>query len=195
MSPFPLRVHNGGVGEDEITRQLLAARDGGRGAFDRLFELVYPHLRALAHREIHGRPPTPTLGTTVLVHEAYLKLVDQSQANWQDRGHFFAVAARALRHIVVDHVRRQRAAKRGGEQPLPLEHEPPADGPVTEDVVAIDEALQQLEGVSPRLVQVVELCFFAGLSVPEAAQALEISERTVKRDWRKAKALLFAALR
>ena len=187
-------MHNSAVGEDEITRQLLAARDGGRDAFDRLFELVYPHLHALAHREIRGRPPTPTLGTTALVHEAYLKLVDQSQASWQDRGHVFAVAARALRHIVVDHVRRQRAAKRGGEQPLPLEHEPPAGSPGTEDVLAIDEALRKLEAASPRLVRVVELCFFAGLSVPEAAQALAVSERTVKRDWRKAKALLFAAL-
>ena len=182
------------MSEDEITRQLLAARDGDRAAFDRLFELVYPHLHALAHREIRGRPPTPTLGTTALVHEAYLKLVDQTQAGWEDRGHFFAVAARALRHIVVDHVRRQRADKRGGEQPLPLEHEPAASGPATEDVLAIDEALGKLESESPRLVQVVELCFFAGLSVPEAAQALGVSERTVKRDWRKAKALLYAAL-
>lgn len=183
------------MADGEITRELLAAREGDRVAFDRLFELVYPHLRALAHRELGGRPPTPTLGTTALVHEAYLKLVDQTQADWRDRGHFFAVAARALRHIVVDHVRRQRAAKRGGEAPAPLLDDPPAAVTVTEDVLAIDEALQELEKVSPRLVQVVELCFFAGLSASEAAEALEVSERTVKRDWRKAKVLLYTALR
>ena len=183
------------MSESEITGQLLAARGGGRDAFDRLFELVYPHLRVLAHRELRGRPPTPTLATTALVHEAYLKLVDQTQADWKDRGHFFAVAARALRHIVVDHVRRQRAAKRGGEAPVPLEHDPQAESVATEDVLAVDEALKKLQEVSPRLVQVVELCFFAGLSTAEAAQAMEVSERTVKRDWRKAKAVLYLELK
>ena len=183
------------MSEQEITQQLLAARAGGRDAFARLFEVVYPHLRALAHRELRGRPPTPTLGTTALVHEAYLKLVDQTQADWKDRGHFFAVAARALRHIVVDHVRRQRAAKRGGEAPAALEHDPAGNAPGAEDVLAIDAALTKLQEVSPRLVQVVELCFFAGLSVEEAAEALQVSERTVKRDWRKAKALLYLELK
>ncbi len=183
------------MSEQEITQQLLAARGGGRDAFDRLFEIVSPPLRALAHRELRGKPPTPTLGTTALVHEAYLKLVDQTQADWKDRGHFFAVAARALRHIVVDHVRRQRAAKRGGEAPAPLEHDPAGNAPGAEDVLAIDAALQKLQEVSPRLVQVVELCFFAGLSVEEAAEALQVSERTVKRDWRKAKALLYLELK
>jgi len=183
------------VSEQEITGQLLATREGGRDAFDRLFELVYPHLRVMAHRELRGRPPTPTLATTALVHEAYLKLVDQRQADWKDRGHFFAVASRALRHIVVDHVRRQRAAKRGGEAPITLEHEPAGDTPVTEDVIAVDEALRKLQEMSPRLVQVVELCFFAGLSTSEAAEAMEVSERTVKRDWRKAKALLYLELK
>jgi RNA polymerase sigma factor (TIGR02999 family) len=183
------------MAEGEITRHLLAAREGDRESFDRLFELVYPQLRALAHRELGSRPPTPTLGTTALVHEAYLKFVDQTQVDWRDRGHFFAAASRALRHIVVDHVRRQRAAKRGGEMPAPLLNDPPAAGPAIEDVIAIDEALRRLENVSPRLVQVVEMCFFAGLGASEAAEALQVSERTVKRDWRKAKLLLFTVLR
>jgi RNA polymerase sigma factor (TIGR02999 family) len=180
------------MGDGEITRELAAVRSGTPGAVDRLFELVYQPLKAIARGKQWGSARTPTLGATALVHEAYLRLVDQSQVDWRDRGHFFAVAARAMRHIAVDHERGRRAAKRGGADPAAALEAEPADRVVPlEDILAVDRALEALAATSPRLVQVVELCFFAGLSAEEAASALGTSERTVKRDWRKAKAVLY----
>jgi RNA polymerase sigma factor (TIGR02999 family) len=174
-----------------ITRQLLAVRAGAPEAMDELFALVYEPLKAIAKGKAWGGARTPTLGATALVHEAYLRLVDQTQVDWSDRAHFFAVAARAMRQIAVDHERRRQAGKRGGGQFQPLDAEPAASTPPVDDILTIDAALGRLADVSPRLVQVVELCFFAGLSTDEAAEVLRTSGRTVKRDWRKAKALLF----
>jgi RNA polymerase sigma factor (TIGR02999 family) len=176
-----------------ITRQLLAVRSGTPAAMEELFALVYEPLKAIARGKSWGGPRTPTLGATALVHEAYLRLVDQTQVDWNDRAHFFAVAARAMRQIAVDHERRRQAAKRGGGQvarPLDDDDVAAPEGPGLDDVLTIDAALQRLATISARLVQVVELCFFAGLSTEEAAQVLRTSARTVKRDWRKAKALL-----
>ncbi len=181
---------------DEITTRLLEARSGDPAALDRLFTVVYGELKSLARRELRLRGRTPTLGATALVHEAYLRLVDQTRADWNDRGHFFAVAARAMRQIVIDHARRRGAVKRGsGVAPAPLDEGDAAVDPALEDVVAVDAALDRLAASSPRLVQVVEMCFFAGLTAEEAAEALRTSPATVKRDWRKAKALLYALLR
>jgi RNA polymerase sigma factor (TIGR02999 family) len=173
-----------------ITRQLVAVRSGSPQAMDDLFALVYEPLKAIAVGKSWGGARTPTLGATALVHEAYLRLVDQTQVDWNDRAHFFAVAARAMRQIAVDHERRRQARKRGGDQERVLDAEPAAAAPALEDVLTIDAALERLAQASPRLVQVVELCFFAGLSTEEAAEVLRTSARTVKRDWRKAKALL-----
>lgn len=181
---------------DDITARLLEARSGDAGAVDRLFSSVYAQLKSMARRELRLRGRTPTLGATALVHEAYLRLVDQTRAEWQDRGHFFAVAAKAMRQITIDHARRKRAAKRGaGEAAVPLDESHAVAEAALDDVLAVDAALSRLAAASPRLVQVVELCFFAGLTVEEAAEALATSPATVKRDWRKAKALLSAMIR
>ena len=178
-----------------ITSQLLALRDGGFDARERLFTSVYDQLKGLARRQLRLRGQTPTLGATALVHEAYLRLVDQTRTDWKDRGHFFAVAARAMRQIAIDHARRRGAAKRGdGGVRVTLDPEVAGDAPPLEDVLAVDAALARIAEASPRLVQTVELLFFAGLTVEEAAEALATSPSTVKRDWRKAKALLLAIL-
>lgn len=181
--------------QPQITQQLLAAREGGRAARDRLLESVYGSLKQLAVSRLRQRGSSPTLDATDLVHEAYLRLVDQTQVDWRDRGHFFAVAARAMRQITVDHSRRRRAGKRGGESVRTTLGDPPAHQAVSiEEILAIDQALKRIEQVSPRLVEVVELCFFAGLTTEEVAKVQGVSARTVKRDWQRAKALLLALL-
>ena len=183
-------------GED-IT-QLLRDSKEGPGAADRLYRAVYDRLRQLAHARLRGQAADRTLGTTALVNEAYLKLVDPAQADYRDRNHFLAVAATAMRQIVIDDARRSAALKRGGvESNLELQDEivagdAPAAPPV--DLIALDRALTRLAEVDERLCRVVEMRFFAGYSVAETAAALESSERTVKRDWRKARALLYREL-
>lgn len=180
----------------EITRQLLALREGAAGnAREQLFISVYEQLKSLARQQLRLRGRTPTLGATALVHEAYLRLVDQTRTDWKDRGHFFAVASRAMRQIAIDHARRRHAVKRdSGRAQIALDPDQAAtDYPVV-DVLAVNAALESLAESSPRLVQVVEMMFFAGLSVEETAEALSSSPSTVKRDWRKAKALLLVLL-
>jgi RNA polymerase sigma factor (TIGR02999 family) len=180
----------------EITAQLLALRGGGDEARRRLFASVYDELKSVARRQLQLRGRTPTLGATALVHEAYLRLVDQTRVDWNDRGHFFAVAATAMRQIAIDHARMRGAAKReGGRSRVPLDPGHAVEDSPVVDVLAVHGALERMAGSSPRLVQVVEMIFFAGLSVEEAAEALSTSPSTVKRDWRKAKALLLVMLR
>ena len=179
----------------EITRLLRSYRQGDRAAFDRLVGLVYGELRAMAHNTLGSRPKDPTLGTTALVHEAYLKLHRPGGLGLNDRRHFFAVASRAMRQIVIDQARRQGTQKRGGaytrvdldSSDLPLHDSP-------ERILALDEALSRLSELDERLGRVVELRYFGGLSVEETADVLEVDPRTVKRDWRKARAILYAAL-
>lgn len=179
----------------EITERLVALRQGDRDALNQLVPLVYERLHAMAHARLSGRRPGQSLDTTALVHEAYLRLVDQSRAEWKDRAHFFAVAATAMRQIVVDRARRRRAAKRGGPQgATALDGEPPGAAARTEEILAVDEALTQLASLSERLVRMVELRFFAGLSIEETADVLGLDARTVNRDWRVARALLYRAL-
>jgi RNA polymerase sigma factor (TIGR02999 family) len=180
----------------EITRLLVSISEGDRSALNRLFPVVYAELRALAHRQLGRMRPGDTLQTTALVHEAYLKLVGAARPEWRDRGHFFAVASRAMRQISVDYARTQAAQKRGGNVPaLTLDEErlPVADR--AHELVLLDGALTALESESERLARVVELRFFGGLSVEETAAAMNLSERTVKREWQKARAYLFDALR
>ena len=182
----------------EITARLLELRGGGDDARERLFASVYEQLKSLARRQLKLGGRTPTLGATALVHEAYLRLVDQTRVDWNDRAHFFAVASRAMRHIAIDQARKRHAAKRDGGARVALdvaEDVAGEDAGHMVDVLAIHEALEQLASVSPRLVQVVEMLFFAGLSVEEAAEALHTSPSTVKRDWRKAKALLLVMMK
>jgi RNA polymerase sigma factor (TIGR02999 family) len=184
------------TGQPDITGLLLAWRAGDRTAVDRLFPLVYDELRRIAHRQLGRERPDHTLGTTALVHEAYLKLVDQTRARLTDRAHFYAVAARAMRRILVDYARRHRALKRGGAAgQVSL-----SDATVTADdradtLVALDEALTRLAELDDRLSQVVECRFFGGLTEEETAEVLAVTARTVRRDWVKAKGWLSQALR
>lgn len=183
------------LGPGEVTRFLVAWREGDRDALDRLFPIVYETLKSLASRQLRRGRPGGTLDTTALVHDAYLRLVDQTRVVAQDRNHFFALAARAMRHILVDHARRRGAAKRGGGKPLrELEEDDAAVAARAAEVVLVDQALERLESLDPRLGKLVELRFFVGLSVEETAAVLGVSDRTVKRDWQKARAFLFRAL-
>jgi RNA polymerase sigma factor (TIGR02999 family) len=175
----------------DITVYLHAARDGGEAARDVLFTAVYGHLRRMARRRLSPRD-SPSLDATGLVHEAYLRLAGGNM-DWRDREHFFAAAARAMRHIVIDRLRRRRAIKRGaGAEADSLSEPQIAVDPRIEDVLALDELLTRLRDVDPRLVRIVELCVFAGLTSDEAGEVLGVSGRTVKREWRKARALLQA---
>ncbi len=179
----------------EITALLSAARAGDRAAEERLLGLVYSDLKRIAHRQLWSRGRGETLETTALVHEAYVRLARPSLGNFNDRVHFLAVAARAMRRVLIDRARARSTAKRGaGMQPLDLEaHEPAAPEPRSE-MLAVEEALQELERLEPRLGRVVEMRFFGGMTAEEIGAALELSERTVKSDWRKARAFLEARL-
>ena len=182
--------------DGDITGLLAAFRDGDRGALDRLFPIVYKELRERAHRQLAGRRSGDTLSTTVLVHEAYLKLTGSTHQSYEDRIHFFAVASRAMRQILVDYARRHAAAKRGsGDRPLSLDPEAVPGPGRSEELLELDEALAKLERLDERLGRVVELRFFGGLSVEEVGDAMGVSPRTVKRDWRKARAFLYQTLR
>ena len=178
-----------------ITDLLLQVRQGSPDAMDRLFPLVYGELRRIAHRQLQGERPGHTLGTTGLVHETYLKLVDQTRIQWRDRGHFFALAARAMRQILVDYARRYRAQRRGGG----LRRVSLTDGTAVEEqaelLLAVHEALDRLAVMNERLSQVVECRYFAGLTEEETAVALGVTARTVERDWVKAKGWLYQELR
>ena len=159
---------------------------------DRLFPLVYDELHELAQRQLRKQRRNQTLDTTALLHEAYLKLSGGSGSEFTDRNHFFAVASTVMRSLVIDYARKKSTAKRGGgmaDAPLDSSIASPAVEP--EDLLTIDEALDRLGRIEVRLVRLVEMKFFGGLTVAEIAEVLGISERTVKRDWRKARALLY----
>jgi len=184
----------------EITDLLVRARSGDAAAVQALMPLVYQRLRELAHRQIAGERASRTLDTTALVHELYLDLQSQAQLPGPDRGRFFAYAATAMRHILVDEARRRLAEKRGsGCEHITLNRldgEPAAfalDGEA-QSVVAVDQALAKLAQQHPRLVQIIEMRFFAGMSVEDTASALELDPRSVVRDWQKARLFLHTAL-
>jgi RNA polymerase sigma factor (TIGR02999 family) len=181
--------------DGEITGLLAAYREGDRAALDRLFPLVYAGLRELAHRQLTVRQSGDTISTTVLVHEAYLKLTGSAHQTYQDRIHFFAVASRAMRQILVDYARRHAAAKRGsGAIAVSLDPDALPDPGRAEELVALDEALSKLERLDQRLGRMVELRF-GGLSVEETGEALGVSPRTIKRDWRRARAFLYRTMK
>jgi RNA polymerase sigma factor (TIGR02999 family) len=163
---------------------------------DRLFPLVYGELRLMARRHLVDERENHTLNPTALIHEAYLRLVDQTWASAEGRGYFFGAASRAMRQILVDHARRRVRTKRGGKkQAIPLEEHHLVVDEFDAELMAMDDALRELEGIVPRVAQVVEHRFFGGLSVEETAEALGVSARTVKRDWMLAKAWLYRKLR
>ena len=178
-------------GAGDVTDLLLELRAGNTDAMARLLPVVYRELRRLAAHYMRQERAGHTLQPTALVHEAYLRLVGQTDRNWQNRGHFFAVAAQAMRAVLVDHARANLARKRGGGQvPLQLDHRLKLMAPKPRTFVVLDEALTRLEEIDSRAAHVVELRLFLGLAVEEAAQVMGISEKTVRRDWNFAKAWL-----
>jgi RNA polymerase sigma factor (TIGR02999 family) len=174
-----------------VTRLLHAWRAGDQDALDALMPLVYRELRQLARQQMRHERPDHTLQATALVNEAYLRLLEIKQIQWEDREHFFAVAARLMRRILVDSARARAADKRGhGMRPAPLEEGEAVGSNPVGDLLLLDQALRKMEAVDARKAQVVELRAFMGLSVEEAGLVLGVSAETVKRDWRFAKAWL-----
>lgn len=175
----------------DVTHLLLQWRAGDAEAFETLMPLVYDELRRLAHHHLWHERPGHTLHTTDLVHEAFLNLLGQDQTPWQNRAHFFAVAARVMRHILIDYARRRKRAKRGGGRPvLSLEQAAVFSEDQVEEWITLDQALTRLEAKDERLCRVVECRYFGGLTIAETADVLGISPATVKRDWQMAKAWL-----
>ena len=181
--------------QQEITDLLLDLRSGDRLAVDRLLPLVYEELRGIAHRLMLRERTGHTLSTTALVHETYLRLVDQQRVDWADRGHFFAIAATAMRRVLVDYARRHTAAKRDAGVRVTLEDAPAVADERAGELLAVDEALTRLATMNERLAQVVECRFFGGLTAEETAAALQVTTRTVERDWAKAKMWLYQELK
>jgi RNA polymerase sigma factor (TIGR02999 family) len=179
---------------DDITDLLVAYREGDRDAFDQLVPLVHRDLRRIAHRQL-ARHRRGTLDTTALVHETYLKLIDQTRGTARDRAHFFALAARVMRHVIVDYARQRQAEKRGGGQAaVTLDRDQLSADDQAETVLAIDRALERLSLLNERLPRVFECRCFVGLTEQETADSLDLSLRTVQRDWMKSKAWLRTAL-
>lgn len=182
--------------EGEVTRLLAHCSNGDRDAFDRLIPLVYEDLRRIAHRRLASERPDHTLSTTAVAHEAYLHLVHQATATWRDRAHFFAVAARVIRNVLIDYARARATGKRGaGALRIPLREDLEGRGdPDTIELLVLDEALGDLASVDPRLERIVECRFFGGMTMKDTAEALGISLRTAERDWTRAKAHLYRLL-
>jgi RNA polymerase sigma factor (TIGR02999 family) len=178
--------------ENDVTEMLALQSKGNKDVVNDIFPLIYAELKKLAGNYLRNERGNHTLQPTALVHEAYLKLVDQTQINWQNRAHFLGMAATLMRQILIDHARKHRAGKRGGEQEnLQLEESIViVAGEKSMDLIRLDEALQQLAKFDEFKSRLVELRYFGGLSVEETAEVLEVSEITVKRHWRMAKAWL-----
>ena len=178
-----------------VTELLIDWNKGDKCALDRLVPLVYEELRRIARHHLSREEPSHTLQSTALVHEAYLRLVDQNRMQWQNRAHFFAVAGQLIRRILVDHARRRHASKRGGAVPsLVLDESVAAPSGNGVDLVALDDALNDLSALDVQQARVVELRFFAGLTIAESAEALGVSPTTVQREWTIARAWLYRYL-
>lgn len=176
---------------EEVTRLLSAWSEGDRAALDRLLPLVEHELRRLAHRHMRRERGDHTLQTTALVNEAYLRLIGQRQVRWQNRAHFFGIAAQFMRRILIDHARKHAYAKRGGgARKISLDQAPVLSDERAAELVALDDALRSLAELDQRKSRVVELRYFGGLSVEETAEVVGISPDTVAREWRRAKAFL-----
>lgn len=181
-----------GADPGTVTSILRQARGGSREAVDEVFSILYEEFRRIARHQLRGQPRDATLNTTALIHEVYLRLVDQSNAEWADRVHFYAYSARAMRSVLVDYARQRATGKRGGgvvhlsleANDLPIEQQ-------ADLLVAVDEALTRLGMLSERLCRIVECRFFGGMTEEETAAVVGVSDRTVRRDWLKAKAWLY----
>jgi len=179
------------LSSSKVTQLLIDWGNGDRGALEKLVPLVHDELRALARRYMRRERAGHTLQTTALVNEAYLRLIGQKNVQWQNRAHFFGIAAQLMRRILIDHARSHHRARRGGGAfKLSLDEAALVSGEPAAELIALDDALQELEAVDPRKGRIVELRFFGGLSLEETAQTLGVSSMTVLRDWRMAKAWL-----
>ena len=180
----------------QITELLVSWRNGDKAALDQLMPLVYDELHSLAHRYMKRERPGQTLQTTALVNEAYLRLVDSKQVEWRNRAHFFAIAAQIMRHLLVDRARSRHSAKRGGGgRQVTLDETAVISSERDMELLGLDEALNKLAAFDERKSRLVELRYFGGLSVEEAAEVLGLSGITVKREWLKTKAWLYRELR
>jgi RNA polymerase sigma-70 factor (ECF subfamily) len=184
----------GELAVDDISTLLRAWSDGDQSALKRLTPIVYSELHRLAGRYMRGERPGDSLQTTALVNEAYMRLVDYKRMQWQNRAHFFAVSAQLMRRILVERARRHNLKRGGGVQHVSLEEAALLGGGEEADLVALDDAMNELARIDPRKVQVVEMRFFGGLSVEETAEVLKVSSVTVKRGWRAAKVWLYREL-
>jgi RNA polymerase sigma factor (TIGR02999 family) len=181
--------------DHEITGLLAAWSRGDDDAFDRLTSLVYDDLSRLASHALRGEREGHTLTTQALVHESYMNLVGKDMSDWENRGQFFSLAAKVMRHVLIDHARARRAQKRGGDKiHVTLGNRDGASAPDLDQLLDLDAALTALAERDPRLGQIVECRFFGGMTVAETAEALDVSQRTVERDWTRAKAYLYRDL-
>jgi RNA polymerase sigma factor (TIGR02999 family) len=179
----------------EITKLLADWNGGDPAALEKLTPLVYAELRRIARRQMRDERPGHTLQATALVNEAFLRLGGGRGSGWHDRAHFYAVCAQVMRHVLIDHARAHARDKRGGGAPhVPLDEAAVLAGEGASELVALDEALRGLEEVDPQKARVVELRYFAGLSIEETAEVLGVSPTTVRREWRRAKAWLYRAV-
>lgn len=179
----------------EVTRLLTAWQQGDAAAPEQLMTLVYGQLRRMAKRYVGRQQQGHTLQTTALIHEAYLRLAGQPATPWQNRSHFFAVSAQAMRHVLVDYARARQAGKRGGgERHVPLDGVAAFSVERADELLALNRALEELQALHPRQCRVVECRYFGGLTVEETAEVLEVSPETIMRDWKMAKAWLHRAL-
>lgn len=180
------------IDKGRITQLLLDMDGGSREAYNKLFPLVYEQLRFIAQNQLAHRPANKALQKTELIHEVYLKLIDNSQADWRNRAHFYAMAAKAMRHILVDRHRKQNAQKRGGSQNvITFDERMGLKDEYSEHLEALHELMGQLKQVDERMYTIVDLRFFAGMTIEEIAELLNISTSTVDRDWAKARGWLY----
>lgn len=181
--------------QSQVTEVLIDASSGDPEASDVLWSLIYEELHKIARRHLLRERPDHTLSTTALVHEAYIRLVDQERTEWQSRGHFYSVASTVYRRILVDHARERGAQKRGADfARVTLEESMVASDQRLDDLLALDEALDRLESIDERLARIVECRYFGGLTDDEIAESFDLSTRTVRREWKKAKGLLLRLL-
>ena len=184
------------VSSDGVTQMLEDIGEGDSNAADLLMPLVYDELRRLAQQHLAHERPDHTLQATALVHEAYLRLVDSDSIKARSRVHFFALAAQAIRRILIDHARHTRRIKRGGPgNKLSLDQSPPITVDADIDLIELDDAMRRLAEIEPRHAQIIELRFFGGMRFGEIAELLDVSQRTILRDWQASRAWLFRALR
>jgi RNA polymerase sigma factor (TIGR02999 family) len=176
----------------QLTDLLIAWRNGDRAALDRLMPLIYDELRRLAHRYVRRQPHEQTLQTTALVHEAYLRFAGPNARNWQNRVHFFAVCAQVMRNLLIDRARARQSLKRGGNlQQVELDDRAGVAASQDEHLLALHAALERLSAIDPRKSRIVEMRYFGGMTAAETADALGLSEITIKREWLKARAWLY----